>query len=285
MKRQYKFAEEADLIDVAVPANTDTYIAVSNEVALVGIRSGLTSMGLKVQQEEYKLSNNKQIATGRLYVGDLENGLQRCIGWINSYDKSKALGIACGANVFICANGMFTSEIVTLRKHTKNVLDDMNGMIAKALRYLEVSFNNAKQSKTYFEKVILDKSAVNEIIGQLYLEEELIKNYQLSIIKDGLEKDTKFDMRAHPTMWNLYNLLTETFKRSHPSTYLEDHVNLHKYMMGKVKEWNLLGIPTPYTLVEDVPAPKLILPIEASIVVPEIIVPEPVLAEDLNLQF
>ena len=258
-KRAYKYADESALLQVDIPEDTRTYKAVSNEVALRAIRNGLSQIGMTPRDQEFKLSNNGQIATGRIFLGDPEEGIQRCLGWINSYDKSKPFGIACGANVFICSNGMFTSEIVTLRKHTKNVMDDLNSMIQKALRYLESSFKDAITLKKYFERVKLERNAINEIIGQLYLEEEIITNYQLSIIKDGLQNSDVFNLRAEPTMWNLYNVITESFKRSHASSFLEDHVDLNNYMMRKAHEWELPNIPTLYSLdveFEPEPAPN-----------------------------
>jgi hypothetical protein len=273
--RTYKFVGEDALLNVPVPQSTDTYIAVSNELALTSVRAGIQNLGLTIKGEEYKLGKTGNVATGRIFIGDPESGLQRCMGWINSYDRSKRFGLACGGNVTICTNGMFTSDLVMLRKHTGSIKEELNAMISKALRYLEISFQNAVDAKTYFEHVNLTSSAVNEIIGQLYLENELIKNYQLSIIKDGLEKDTKFNMRDTPSMWNLYNIITESFKRSHVSTFVTDHIDLHKYMMGKVKEWELTGMPIPRSLIEDaIIVPAAALPIAAPA---EIFIPEPVL--------
>ena len=252
-QRSYKFVQDVDLFDVDVPDNTKTYAAVPNEMAIAAIRKGINATGMQITGEEFKMSETGQIATGRFFIGNLENDLQRCLGYINSYNKTKAVGLAAGANVFICSNGMFTSELVTLRKHTPNVLRDLEGMISRVLGYLEESFINAVESKKYFQAVRLNRSAINEIIGQLYLEEDLIRERQISIVKDGMYKDPNFNMNTDPTMWNLYNLITESFKKSHSGTYIKDHVDLHNYFYDKIDEWGLGGAPKRVSLVKQAP--------------------------------
>jgi hypothetical protein len=230
-------------------------------MAIEAIRRGINATGMQITGEEFKMSATGQIATGRFFIGNLENDLQRCLGYINSYNKTKAVGLAAGANVFICANGMFTSELVTLRKHTPNVLRDLEGMISKVLGFLEESFVHALESKKYFQLVNLNRSAINEIIGQLYLEEELIKDRQISIIKDGMFNDINFNMQKEPTMWNLYNLITESFKKSHSGTYIKDHVDLHNYFYDKIDEWGLGGAPKRVSIVKQAPIIHDIFPV------------------------
>ncbi len=262
-RKPYKFCDAVDLYEVPVPENTNSYKAVSNATLITALKAGINSLGMNITGEEYKMSGNGQIITGRIFLGNVEDGLQRCIGTINSYNKTKAVGIACGANVFICANGMFTSELVTLRKHTPNVLNDLQDMISRGLNYLENSFTNAKETKNYFQLVKLNKMAINEIIGQLYIEAELIKDRQLSIIKDGMKNDKNFNMKADPTLWNMYNLITESFKKSNSTTYVKDHITLHKYMYDKCEEWELGGIPQRVSIIQksDQPFSTMDLPV------------------------
>ena len=53
---------------------------------------------------------------------------------INSYDKSSRLAYASGTQVFVCANGMISGDIKQLRKHTKNVFQDIDGMLDTIIR-------------------------------------------------------------------------------------------------------------------------------------------------------
>jgi hypothetical protein len=250
-KQKYSLATPQELFGVAVPQATSSYVPVSNDLALTSIRKGAANMGLNILGEELKLSTTGQIATGRIFLGSPDSGLQRCMGFINSYDKSKKFGLASGANVMICSNGMFTSEIVHMRKHTGNILEDMQELIQRSFEYLEVSFRNALDISKYFQNVKLEQSAINEIIGQLVLEEQLLKNEQLSIVKHGLKFDEKFNMRKEPTMWNLYNIVTEALKDTHPADYMSSHVKLNRMFEAKVKEWDLPGVPSKWMLDKD----------------------------------
>lgn len=64
-----------------------------------------------------------------------------------------------------------------------------------------------------------------ELIKQL---NDLITSTQLGIIKRELNEPTFKDF-TDPTVWSLYNHITYSLKEAHPSQYMKQHINVHKF--------------------------------------------------------
>jgi hypothetical protein len=82
--------------------------------------------------------------------------------------------------------------------------------------------------KNRMKEIGIDKKVIAEIIGDLYINEELIRSEQLSIIKQELEHPT-FDYKAEGSAWQLYSHITHSFKRAPANRYIGDHQKLHDY--------------------------------------------------------
>lgn len=242
MARDYKFTDEQRIINYAVPPTTDSYVAIPNKLLLDSVYQKIAQAGLGIRGKEFKSNATGQVSTGRIFLdyGDSEMGMT--LGFINSYDKSKRLGVAGGGNVWVCSNGMFVGDVVALRKHTGVILEDLDHMLTRVMGHIECEFKNAVSYRETFKRIELPKSAINEIIGELYLEEELIKSDQLSIIKTGLISDPNFRMTERRNMWRLYNLVTEALKAAPAGSYLENHIKFNRFMLDRVQ---LLGGTVP----------------------------------------
>jgi len=68
------------------------------------------------------------------------------------------------------------------------------------------------------------------------MEHEFINSLQLNIIKKECESSNKFTTIYEPgyTAWDLYNNVTHSLKESSPTTYLQDHIDLHQFMMSNI---------------------------------------------------
>jgi hypothetical protein len=64
------------------------------------------------------------LATGREGIG-----YSFALGFRNSHDKSVSAGFVLGESVFVCDNLMFLGEYRTMRKHTKNILNELDGLV------------------------------------------------------------------------------------------------------------------------------------------------------------
>src|SRR5690554_5099327 len=90
------------LINAPLPKETATYKPVSHAEVIDRTLEGVIKAGFQVEREIYSGAKDGAVATGRYFiknVGDSEMQLQ--FNWQNSYDKSKVLTFAIGANVLV----------------------------------------------------------------------------------------------------------------------------------------------------------------------------------------
>jgi hypothetical protein len=82
------------------------------------------------------------------------------------------------------------------------------------------------------KNIEVDKKIVNELIGDLYLHEGIIKETQISIIKNEVRKPS-FNYNAPNSLWETYNHITHGLKNVHAANFIDVHGQLHEYMVDK----------------------------------------------------
>lgn len=70
---------------------------------------------------------------------------------MNSFDKSTALKIGYGSQVFVCSNGMVFAEKIIGRKHTTNILRDLPVLTEQAISETE---GYAQQQADFFNQLV-----------------------------------------------------------------------------------------------------------------------------------
>ena len=111
---------------VPVPQATDSWNPVAYGDAIQFLKdTARERLGLTVKSESFGLNKSGHQMFGRITLdtGDAEKGLS--IGMRQSYDKSLALGLVGGANVFVCDNLCFSGEVSVVRKHTSRIMEQI----------------------------------------------------------------------------------------------------------------------------------------------------------------
>jgi len=218
------------LNDIEMPEATDTYVPVSHYDLATNIQKVagdlLGPKGYELDTTEYGLAREGQRMFGVLGYrnGDEEMGM--CVGFRNSYDKSMAAGVVIGARVFICDNLAFSGDIQIMRKHTKNVKDDL---IQDIIQALYKSVNNFEDIQTFaanYAHVEINDNQAYKMIGLLQ---------GMGIITSTIANEAfrqwdhpKYDVFQARTVWSLYNAVTEALKAAPPAKVLQSHVDTHK---------------------------------------------------------
>jgi hypothetical protein len=125
------------LYQVAVPQTTNTYKAISNKELIQTALTMIQDHSYEVKDESYKSNQNMSQMTGTISIktDDREQGM--AVGFINSYDKSRRIGIMAGGTIWICLNGMFNSEFSEVRKHVGNIQFEIEDIIQEQIDSLE----------------------------------------------------------------------------------------------------------------------------------------------------
>lgn len=217
----------AELRQVPVPEKTDSYIPVPHGIFIDAILEATDKKGLTLVRENWNEARKGQVMSGKLvFTGD-EPGMDMQIGLTNSYDKSKAAVIAMGAEVFICLNGCISAEYSMRRKHTTKVWEDLNTMIQEGTDILYDEYYKIIKDRKRFETIGINKRAQAELLGRLFVEEEIVTPTMANIVKKEIQESMLF---PDDNLWSFYNHVTHALKQSHPLEYIDRHVKLHSFI-------------------------------------------------------
>ena len=218
-----------ELAAVPLPEETSTYIPVSFADIVKNAKQIADDL-LKdhtYKDSQYALAGKDQrmFSVLRYYSCNDEMGL--AIGVRSSYDKSMSNGFCIGASVFVCDNLAFSGDITYMRKHTKNVLEDLEKEMTHKIYSSQKNFNNILEDKFDMTKKLMTNNQAYEFIGKLY-GYNVIKPRQLAETFRNWKKPPHEEFQER-NMWSLYNACTEALKSTPPNRILEQHIKLHNY--------------------------------------------------------
>lgn len=218
------------LLSTPLPQETNSYKPISHEQLIDLTLTGIEKSGFKLETELYSSAQEGNIANGRYTisnVADKEMKLQ--IGWQNSYNKQLTLKFALGTSVIICQNGIVSGDFGAFKKkHVGEIQTFTPQAITDYIKSAGEAFKRIQIEREAMKQVEVDKRVISELIGRLYIEEELIQSTQLNIIQRELKKPTH-SYGAEGSLWELYQFTTFSMKEIHPRLWMENHMDVHKF--------------------------------------------------------
>ena len=132
------------------------------------------------------------------------------MGLRNAHDKCFPAGLCAGDAPFVCDNLIFTNTVKLARRHTKNILSELDHVIARTLGRLFdfwVGQDNRIESYKGFE---LSNPQVNDLVIRAYKAGAIPKTKVTDVVDQWEKSD-------HSTFWDrnmnsLYNAFTEVYK-------------------------------------------------------------------------
>ena len=227
---------------IQVPERTETYIPVSHQELVTKIKeAGTKHYGVSPYQENLEVNHRGQQMFGSLtfhHGSSLSgSGMDRSIGFRNSYDKTLPVGVCGGAQVTVCSNLMFVGDIIKMRKHTQNVEEDLDKLIQKLFEDVDNRYELAREDASFMGDIPFSDKQVADYFGQLFVNEGVLNSPQLTKSTKEWFESPVFTGR---TLWSAYNACTEALKSAHPSNALEKYTKLHtftkEYVLDEYKE-------------------------------------------------
>lgn len=224
------------LVNTPLPEQTGEgkYVVVPHSRVMDLTLTALKENNFVVKEEKFLAARAGQQAIGKYileYGDDKDMGLM--VAWNNSYDKSTTLKWAIGANVFVCSNGVVSSDMNYFkRKHMGSIDEVTVSSIAEYTKLAGETFKQLVYNKERMKEVQLTRSTVAELVGRLFIEEEAITTYQLGILHKEI-KHPSFDYGAKNSMWELYNHVTTAIKEDHPHNWMKRHMDVNDFFVNK----------------------------------------------------
>lgn len=222
-----------------VPQATNTYGPVAHETLFERVESEIARNNWEVDDISYRGAMNNDVVIAYYTLATKSNlPVKPMIGIINSYNKTRRVGIACGARVMICMNGMISGEATAAKVHRSKVMDHLDQMIHVTLGSLRKTFGEINKDINDFKEHRLDgMTEVSHMLGELYVRDSILTPTQASVVKSEITESVHFSMKEDTesfNSWNLYNNVTEALKRSHPLNEFKDYHKVHDYFKNYI---------------------------------------------------
>jgi len=234
----HKVTEEV-FFNHLLPQQTNSYIPVPNKLINNLIYQEAAERNYQITGRGFRANPSMTEFIAMFTLDKAEQGLSRMIGYRNSTNKKWAVGFVAGALVMICANGMICGDIITFRKHTGSVQEDLRIIVRKAFDEITPRFDSLKNDTRFLiEKMILRPVAM-DIIADLFFTEKVLNVTQMSVLRDKLYLDPNFSIPSDPSVyfpaWSLYNQITEAMKHGAPGGYFQQLIDLNDYFQEKLE--------------------------------------------------
>lgn len=217
------------IASVPVPEHTHSWRPVPYMDAINEVKASVrNSLSYDVESEEYGLSKDglQMFGVITLDTGARDQGL--AIGLRQSYNRSLALGIAVGSQVFVCDNLMFSGDAFkVVRRNTLNVRADFQELLEAQIGSSETYFRRIKQESRTMKAVSVEVDQGFEILGRT-VGHKVMTPTQATVAFDDWRnpRHSAFETR---NLWSLYNCVTEGLKRGRPSTIMERYTAAHSF--------------------------------------------------------
>lgn len=253
-------SSEESLKAIPLPQVTRTYCPIPHNVFIEELQEQLDKKNLQIISKKYLTNKNGLMLTGEYGLAapdDME--VSMLLGFHNSYNKVLPAGLFAGLMVLVCQNGCYGLQKSQSynKKHCTGSLDKLRTQIKIIIDQLPEIFAILIQEKEAMKQIHLSLQTIAQLVGDMYLNENIITDTQLSIIRHEKQWSKNFPGQS---AWSLYNWITESLKNSNPKDYMNTHLKVHTYISNKLQltneRRNLYGIletvqlPT-FTTIED----------------------------------
>jgi hypothetical protein len=205
--------ESEQLAKVSTPEATDTHTPIAHSLLADRTRNVLEKAGLEITEEEHALARGGQRYFGGFALkGEGITGDDRklVLGLRNAHDKSFAASVCIGNSMMVCENLCFSSDVKLARRHTVNILRDLNTVLSSAVsRVTSHWVDMGKRISSYKETEISRESASNLVVDLAEMGAFPARSVYKAIQEFRNPRHEEF---KGGSLWTLYNGVTEHLK-------------------------------------------------------------------------
>tara|TARA_A200000159_G_scaffold163255_1_gene189012 strand:+ start:176 stop:1045 length:870 start_codon:yes stop_codon:yes gene_type:complete len=190
-----------------------SYQPIAHHEVVNRTKNFLDQNGFTITDEVHSLARANQHYFGLFAVDhpNREASDRGCVvGIRNSHDKTFPAGLCAGDAPFVCDNLIFTNTIKLARRHTRNILNDLNFTINRAIGKLFNFWHGQDSRINSYKSHEIGNSQANDLIIEACKAGALPKSKIMDVVNEWESSD-------HPEFWDrnvnsLYNAFTEIYK-------------------------------------------------------------------------
>jgi len=169
----HKGAEAVDfnqLCALETPPATKSHVPLPHMELVNMVKYALGYFGHEVVEEMHGVTEDQSRYFGLMSLKSEYGDYVDTVGLRNSHDKTFPIGIAFGAQVFVCDNLSFSGDHVIRRKHTVNSKRDLPGLVAEVVEPLAEERKAQHQMFDLYRSTALTDALADHAIMGMYRE-------------------------------------------------------------------------------------------------------------------
>ena len=204
-----------ELATVRTPDATESFTPIAHSFLVDQTLEALDRAGYSVTEEKHALGRFGQRYFGGFQIAgpDINSSERKLVlGLRNSHDRTFAASICVGNRMIVCENLCFSSDIKLARRHTTNILRDIPRVLSEAIGRLLSHWTDMETRINRYQQTEIGFNDACALAVQLAESKALPA-------RDVYPVTQEFKAPRHPefntpTLWNLYNAVTENLKGS-----------------------------------------------------------------------
>ena len=213
---------ERDALDgLPEPVGTDTYFPIAHRDLLSQLEDAIDESNMEIVDQSHGLTKEGDRYFGVLQVqqkavigsdgSSLMEQFGHLIGIRNAHDKSISASVCMGQRVFVCDNMSFSGEIQLSRRHTKNIMRDLPGLVSQATAKLIDKRGDVLARFENYKQTELTTTEAHHLIVTAAKQRALPKSRIMDVVQQWeAPNHAEFEDR---NAWSLYNAFTEVYKQ------------------------------------------------------------------------
>ena len=218
-------AEHVDreaLNDLPEPVGTDTYFPIAHADLGTQLETAVTDSGMEIVDQSHGLTREGNRYFGCLQVREIRSAaggdgaslmseFGHLLGVRNAHDKSFSASLVMGSRVFVCDNLSFSGEVELRRRHTKNIMRDLPGLVNEATAKLIEKRDDVLKRFERYKETEISRTEAHHLIVTAAKHQALPKSRIMDVAD-------QWETPNHPEFedrnaWSLYNAFTEVYKQ------------------------------------------------------------------------
>ena len=225
-----------DLGKIFTPERTDTYEPIGH-LQLVNFLEksvpGLLGDEYSMVDNSFGTARKDQLLFGMMTFKNEAKDMGLSVGYRNSLDRTLSVGIAFGANVFVCENLMMTGDIFVMKKHTPNVWQGLPDLVEETVPKAGGIYHTLQQDVEDMKNMQIKRDQGFQLLG-LMRGHKVLTSQQTNIAFKEFVNPTYKEHKDGSVM-QVYNACTEALKtHAWPQAAMRSRINLHKVVKNKV---------------------------------------------------
>ena len=201
------------LFSLATPAATETHVPIPHSFLVEEATAALTRAGYQIIEEKHATASVGQRYFGGFKIRGADiNADDRTMvfGLRNAHDKSFMASACSGTQMLVCENLCFSSDVTLGRKHTTHIIRDIPYVLGNVIGQLQKNWADMSKRIEIYQNTEIGFTEACELTVNLAEAKSINAKDVFAITQEF--KSPRHPEFNSPTLWNLYNAVTENMK-------------------------------------------------------------------------